>query len=68
MRNASYDAGGADPFDATNFYDDIDKFEIGENDIGEIGLISDNKLIQGALEGFISIKRARVSLLSKIEN
>jgi len=51
--------GGTDAFAQRSFYDDLDLFEIRDDDIKDIGIVSKNKLIQGALEGFISIKRAR---------
>lgn len=51
-----------------SFFEDLDQFEVGDDDIGEIGVISTNKLIQSALEGFISVKKARIDLVSSIED
>ena len=51
-----------------NFFEDIDNFEVGDADIGDIGVISTNNVIQGALEGFFSIKKSRKDLIGRIEN
>lgn len=46
----------------------MDDFSVPDGCIGaEVGSISDNKLINAAMEGFISLKDARRNLVGKIE-
>ena len=52
----------------SSFYDEIDQFDINDSDIGDIGVVSKNKIIQGAIDGFISIKMARTKLASGIKD
>lgn len=42
-----------------SFFEEIDDFEIDDDLIGDIGVVDTNSLIQSALEGFISVKKAR---------
>ena len=51
-----------------SFFEDIDQFEVNDDDIGEIGVISTNQMIKSALEGFISIKKAKEELTASIDN
>ena len=51
-----------------SFYEDIDQFDFKDVEIGDIGAISKSKLVQGALDGFISVKEASARLRRKVSS
>jgi len=47
----------------------MDDFDVPDDHIGaEIGALTESKLISGALEGFVSLRKARKQLVNRIED
>mgnify|MGYP001626787011 CR=1 FL=1 len=47
----------------------MDEFDVPDEAIGtHIGELTDSKLISGALEGFVSLRKARKQLVNRIED
>jgi len=49
-------------------YEQMDDFDVPDEAIGKIGVYSDSKLIQSAVEGIISLKRAREQLVHSVKD
>ena len=51
-----------------SFFEDIDQFEIKDSELEELDFVSKKKIIKSALDGLISIKRARSKLSKKLRS
>ena len=51
-----------------SFFEDIDQFEIKDSELEELDFVSKKKIIKSALDGLISIKKARSKLTKKLRS